>query len=256
MEGSHHSSAADDRPLLPTHNTPGQYQQPVSPTADPDPFTSSRDSRRVISGDTHQEVDIAEHHQIPAQYDSINSPRRRNTVGKGVSVENDAQALDWIVPVHNGMAEREIFNTVKERLDTTLKVAQEEQLKYAKRAYQADLAINVATFVQIASNAIITGLSASTSNRHVNSDTNYSKNAQIGVSAMGAINTVISSFLVRVRGTREPERSKTHAENLEKFIRQLNSFILDEGNSRDRKWDDEVTRYRSEFDRLQTAVHQ
>lgn len=72
----------------------------------------------------------------------------------------------------------------------------------------------------------------------------------------GALNTVISSFLVRVRGTREPERSITHSQNLEKFIREVQAFILDEGYSRDRKWDEKVKHFRVEFDKLQTAVHQ
>lgn len=61
---------------------------------------------------------------------------------------------------------------------------------------------------------------------------------------------------MRARGTREPERSVTHAQNLEKFIRELEAFILDEGLSRDHKWDDEVKRFRVEFDKMQTAVHQ
>jgi len=176
-----------------------------------------------------QEVDIGEQHQMPAQYERQELPRRRNT---GL--------------VQNGMLEKEVNNTVKERLNDTLMAADAEQKKYAKRAFLAAWAINIATFAQIASNAIITGLSASTSNRH----------AQLGVSAMGAINTVISSFLVRVRGTNEPARSKTHAENLEKYIRELNAFILDEGKSRDRKWDNKIWEFRREFDRLQTAVHQ
>jgi len=233
MEGSNHSSIGDDRPLIPMHSTPGQHQQIASPVSDFDSFSRSpRESRRVVLGEVQQEVDLAEQHRMPVQYETQRLPRHRNTV-----------------PVRNGMSEKEVVevsSTVHQRLKATLKAAQDEQKKYAKRAYQAEWLVKIATFAQIGSNAIITGLSASTSNRH----------AQIGVSAMGAINTVISSFLVRVRGTREPERSKTHAENLEKFIRELESFMLDEGQSRDRKWDDKVWKFRTEFDRLQTAVHQ
>ena len=59
-----------------------------------------------------------------------------------------------------------------------------------------------------------------------------------------------------MRGTREPERSITHSQNLEKFIRELEAFRLDEGHSRDQKWDENVKRFRVEFDKLQTAVHQ
>ena len=61
---------------------------------------------------------------------------------------------------------------------------------------------------------------------------------------------------MRIRGTREPERSVIHSQNLEKFIRELEAFILDEGLSRDRKWDPEVKHFRQEFDKLQTAAHQ
>lgn len=74
--------------------------------------------------------------------------------------------------------------------------------------------------------------------------------------SQGAIGTIIASFLVRVRGTREPERSVTHSQNLEKFIRELEAFILDEGLSVDPKWDYNVKEFRLEFDKLQTAVHQ
>ncbi|KAF8591106.1 hypothetical protein K439DRAFT_1381064 [Ramaria rubella] len=262
------SSPATDEPLLPTHNTQGYFPQSSGSEGPNDLPPSNRQSRTMASRDVPvdleegpQELDIVETgQQFNEKTDAIptlsrspmpRTPFRYNDTGnvqtKEASVEDEHRALNWIVPVQNGMPSLpEKRGTVRERLASTLKVAEEQQLKYEKRARWAGMAINGAMFAQIISNALITGLSASTSNRK----------AQIGVSALGAIGTIISSFLVRARGTREPERSVSHSQQLEKFIRELQAFIEDEGHSRDRKWDREIKRFRTKFDELQSAVHQ
>lgn len=252
MDGSRRSST--DRPLLPLHAAqrppssadgrfPGSptshYQTPEPPVGNAEPEADIADSGAHVNENVARSSTDEKAEAI--------SPTRRKSQGepKAASLEDEQQALNWIVPVQNGMPP-EKRRTVGERLESTLVVAKEEQAKYGQRAKLAGMAVNGAMFAQIIINALITGLSASTSNR----------NAQIGVSALGAIGTIVASFLVRVRGTREPERSVTHSQNLEKFIRELAAFILDEGLSRDRKWDSDVQRFRLEFDKLQTAVHQ
>lgn len=66
----------------------------------------------------------------------------------------------------------------------------------------------------------------------------------------------MSAFLARVRGTREPERSKSHSENLEKYIRDLKAFVEDHGMSTGQEHNERIDRFRDEFSRLQTSIHQ
>ncbi|GJJ08285.1 hypothetical protein Clacol_002495 [Clathrus columnatus] len=192
-------------------------------------------------------------------------PRIRKT-GLSASIEDEERAVEWIAPLYkvptdaqgnqsrgpklevNGKSavntnhsEDEInypIGTVGRRLQHTLKTAKEEQSKYEKQASLAAWATNIAMFSQIVSNAIITGLSASGGGRH------------------GALGTIVSAFLARIRGTREPERSKTHSQNLEKYIRELRAFIEDHGMSQGREHDDRIGYFRDGFNKLQTAIHQ
>lgn len=240
-------------PPLQQRGSPGENTQRVA-------SSSRHGTRRATSGinqlENQPEADIADRGVIPEERIANLSglSRRVTTVpAKPASEEDEKQAMEWIVPqVGNGTFSRGMSmydkppRTVAERLEETEKAAEIELKKYQTQAERAAILINVAMGAQIVSNALITGLSAATSNRH----------AQIGVSALGALGTIISSFLVRVRGTREPERSKSHAQNLEKYLRDLKAFMADEGGSRDRKFDPDVRRFRNEFERLQSAIHQ
>jgi len=56
---------------------------------------------------------------------------------------------------------------------------------------------------------------------------------------------LVASFLARMRGHHEPERSSTRAQMLDQFIRRCTEYVADHGN--DPKGDDtdkEVKRYR------------
>ncbi|KIJ52602.1 hypothetical protein M422DRAFT_243386 [Sphaerobolus stellatus SS14] len=255
-------------PTYPIAESPLQETPPRDPPNLLRPRATRTGSRRVDSGyvpDNQQEGDLGVQSGLYSGDEGYGGSAdvRRSTLSrratgvpglKTASQEDEKQAIDWIVPVRdaNGGLNRGISGvgekrrSVEERLQATLDTAKMELVKYQKKAHMAGLAINVAQFAQIVSNALITGLSASTSNRH----------AQIGVSALGALGTIISAFLVRVRGTREPDRSTAHAQSLEKFIRELEAFILDEGGSYDRKWDAEIKRFRTQFDRMQSGIHQ
>jgi len=100
MEGSHHSSPASDRPFLP-HDDP---QHPISRAE-----SSSRaelalnfPSRRVSFGPVNpeHEADIADSRSRLVEKGEPTMPTRRP--GGDASLKEEAQALDWIVPVQNG----------------------------------------------------------------------------------------------------------------------------------------------------------
>jgi hypothetical protein len=111
-----HSSQGTDGPLLPVHNTPGQ--RPLS-SGSGDPPTSpflhpSQGQGGPVSRDGHhEEADIAES-GIHGEKVEAASPTRRNTGNyKSASVEEEQQALDWIVPVQNGgMMEKRVSQRV------------------------------------------------------------------------------------------------------------------------------------------------
>jgi len=237
-------------PLSPSVGQPGSSSRPPS-------GVRLGVGSGVYYGEGQQhEADIADLASHGDERRTRPGPTRRATAPlRNASVEDEKQALEWIVPnvgngngmkLHRGASTVERGFSVGERLRKTHEAAVAEKQKYETKARHAGLAINVVTFTQIISNALITGLSAATTNRH----------AQIGVSALGAMNTIISSFLVRVRASQEPERSTAHAESLGRYCRELEAFMDDEGGSYDRKWDADIKRFRGEFDRLQRAAQQ
>jgi hypothetical protein len=51
----------------------------------------------------------------------------------------------------------------------------------------------------------------------------------IGVSIMGGVSTILSTYMAKARGTGEPEISKALVMNLEQFIRECEAFTSDHG---------------------------
>lgn len=49
-------------------------------------------------------------------------------------------------------------------------------------------------------------------------------------SVVGGLTTVVASYLARVRGSGEPELSITRVKDLEQFLRDTESFIMDHGD--------------------------
>lgn len=110
MDTSRRSSqAATDSggPLLPVHTTPG----PRLSSGSGDPPTSPSFSQPLRAREPallvgqQEETDIAEHPtQFQEKTDAVVSPTRQNMDYKSASVEEEQQAIDWIVPraVQNG----------------------------------------------------------------------------------------------------------------------------------------------------------
>ena len=49
------------------------------------------------------------------------------------------------------------------------------------------------------------------------------------MASLGAISTILASYLAKVRGSGEPEFSTIHARELNTFLRDIEAFILDHG---------------------------
>ncbi|KDQ12359.1 hypothetical protein BOTBODRAFT_67551 [Botryobasidium botryosum FD-172 SS1] len=134
--------------------------------------------------------------------------------------------------------------TLEERLTPTLEIARELQKKAQKKAFLTGWALNIAIGLQVVIGALITGLAAVTTGR----------NTSIMTSILGAFSTIIASFLARARGTNEPERSKAHSNNLQKYIRDLEAFILDFGRESGEEYDQKIAEFRDTFEELENTT--
>ena len=67
---------------------------------------------------------------------------------------------------------------------------------------------------------------------------------------IGALATLVASYLARARGSNEPELSITRTKDLEQFIRECQSFQLDYGHFSGQEFDPELIRLRRRFEEL------
>jgi hypothetical protein len=107
--------------------------------------------------------------------------------------------------------------------------------------------MNIAIGLQVVFGSLTTGLSAAL----------VSRKGSLVTSVFGGISTVLATYLARVRGSGEPERSNARAQDFASFIRDLEAAMLDrgwqvsagEGGARD-QLDDEVDEFRRRFEEL------
>ncbi|KAK0187205.1 hypothetical protein F5146DRAFT_766929 [Armillaria mellea] len=147
-----------------------------------------------------------------------------------------APNLDWIVP----QAQTDIHAQVKtaaERLRPTIVLAEETSQMYAERAMMNGYAMNVAIGIQLLVGSLTTAISALVTRREVT----------IVLPILGAILTVTAAFLIKARGSNEPEQSLMVARDLEQFIRECKAFLVDFGSDTDKK---EVQRLRNRFEEI------
>ena len=69
-------------------------------------------------------------------------------------------------------------------------------------------------------------------------------------SYIGALATLVASYLARARGSNEPELSITRTKDLEQFIRECRSFEMDYGHFPGHEFDSELVRLRCRFEEL------
>jgi len=130
--------------------------------------------------------------------------------------------------------------SVAKRLDPTLVTATEERDKFAKKAQLTGWTLNIAIGVQVLVGSLITGLSAALAGR----------TSQLVTSVLGGVSTVIASYLARARGSGEPELSNARVKDLEKFIRDIQAFILDHGEKVGNELDEQLHEFRSRLEEL------
>ena len=119
-------------------------------------------------------------------------------------------------------------------------------------------ALNAAIGLQVVISALITGLSAVTTGRHVSTfpDSMVSIlltvmiQTQVMTSVLGGAGTIVASYLARARGSNEPELSISRVKDLEKFIRACEAFVEDHGYEHGHDHDRRIDELRNEFEML------
>ena len=67
---------------------------------------------------------------------------------------------------------------------------------------------------------------------------------------VGALSTLVASYLARARGSNEPELSIARTKDLEQFIRECRTFQMDHGHMIGNDKDEDLARFRSKYEEL------
>ncbi|KAJ7119518.1 hypothetical protein C8R44DRAFT_624260 [Mycena epipterygia] len=166
------------------------------------------------------------------------SPFPRHSTYGGNSSQRRRSELDWILPVEPKREARP--KTLYERLLPTLETAKAERAKYEFKAKITGYALNIAIGLQVLLGALTTGLSAVTSGRQTS----------ISTAILGGASTVVASYLARARGSNEPELSITRCKDLEQYIRECETFVLDFGHITGNEHDEKLNSLRERYEEL------
>ncbi|KAH7097770.1 hypothetical protein BKA62DRAFT_715516, partial [Auriculariales sp. MPI-PUGE-AT-0066] len=169
---------------------------------------------------------------------------------RGLSLSRDGgsgaprdRGIDWIVPTRaSTLVERR--ETVAHRLNTSLELAKKRHLSCKAKAMLYGRALNAAIGIQVAIGALITGLAAITTGRQTS----------IMTSVLGALSTMIGTFLARMRGSAEPDLSKSRAKGYDQYIRTVEQYIVDHGEELGRDHMDRIKEFRREFEELEGTL--
>jgi len=178
---------------------------------------------------------------LPAHLPESNAEKRESNINEDRfphSATRIQTGIDWIVPTE----EVGVSHTVGERLQPTLDVAIAEKNKYTRKAKWTGLALNLAIGLQVLLGSLTTGLSAQA--------VSGGKSSAAATTALGAIATLVASYLARARGSNEPELSITRTKDLEQFIRECQAFLLDHGHLHGMECDADIARFRRRFEEL------
>ncbi|KAH9481102.1 hypothetical protein JR316_0005622 [Psilocybe cubensis] len=176
------------------------------------------------------------------QYEATQGVRRTRTMDTRISLNDNGNqrksAIDWIVP---SVETKPI--TLGQRLQPTIDVAVRERDKYAAKAQWTGYALNVAIGLQVLLGSLTTGLSAVATS-------GSGRSAAVSTTILGALATMVASYLARARGSNEPELSITRVKDLEQFIRECESFKMDHGDTTGHEHDQELEEKRRRFEEL------
>ncbi|KJA19822.1 hypothetical protein HYPSUDRAFT_204256 [Hypholoma sublateritium FD-334 SS-4] len=134
-----------------------------------------------------------------------------------------------------------IHGSIQDRLSKTIESAESERNKYAARARATGLALNVAIGLQVLLGSLTTGLSAVATR---------GKSSAVATTILGALATLVASYLARARGSNEPELSITRTKDLEHFLRECNNFSDDHANYIGHDLDNQLDNFRRRFEEL------
>ncbi|KAF7291532.1 SLATT-fungal domain-containing protein [Mycena kentingensis (nom. inval.)] len=149
--------------------------------------------------------------------------------------------LDWIIPVADPKQGREPRpRSLEERLRPTIEVAKVERDQCKAKAQLTGYALNGAIGLQVVFGALTTGLSAALSGHKVS----------IMTAVLGGMSTIVASYLARVRGSNEPERSLSRSKDLDGFIRECEIFVLDYGHITSSEYDPKLKELRERLEDL------
>ncbi|KAJ7673454.1 hypothetical protein B0H17DRAFT_1083084 [Mycena rosella] len=223
----------EDLPTLP--GTPAIYARGASPRPEsPRPASGSLDEAPPDEAHTRPLRD-ASLPRLPAEAAILHPPGRRRS------------EVDWIVPVDPKREPRP--KTVQERIWPTLETAIVERSKYELKARMTGYALNIAIGLQVVLGALTTGLSALTTGRQTS----------IVTSILGAFRATgtsrrhlhhVASYLARARGSNEPELSIARSKDLDQYIRECETFVLDFGHITGDEHDGRLNALRQRFENL------
>ncbi|KAG6862719.1 hypothetical protein C0991_010545, partial [Blastosporella zonata] len=131
--------------------------------------------------------------------------------------------------------------TVGERLEPTLSKAKLECAKYSRKAITTGYALNIAIGLQVLLGSLTTGIAAATTT---------GRQAAISTTILGALTTIVASYLARSRGSNEPANSIRRVKDLEQFIREIDAFQMDHGGVATNEYDSQLLRFRARFEEL------
>ncbi|EIN12915.1 hypothetical protein PUNSTDRAFT_141476 [Punctularia strigosozonata HHB-11173 SS5] len=129
-------------------------------------------------------------------------------------------------------------NTVRGRLAATLREAQSFVDQSKATANLTGWGLTVVLFTQIAVGAVITLLSA----------IDNSRRGQISTAVLGAISTIISGYLAKVRHQDEPQKSERRHADLCRLIRTMDNYIDDYGDDPAAAHMADVNRFRARLE--------
>ncbi|KXN93117.1 hypothetical protein AN958_00041, partial [Leucoagaricus sp. SymC.cos] len=101
--------------------------------------------------------------------------------------------------------------------------------------------LNTAIGLQVILGSLTTGLSAVATT---------GRGTAVQTTVLGALTTMIASYLAKMRGSSEPELSRSRVTDLERFLREAEAFDLDHGHSDSTEFDDRLDHFRRRFEEL------
>lgn len=196
-------------------------------TNGPHPARYSRHGAQTISGEF-------DHLARGTSKGSDFLPRRATLLAQGYpSIPTDLVPKTTLQPNH----------TVGDRIQPIVDAAEHERAKYAAKATWTGYALNIAIGLQVLLGSLTTGLSAVT----------VGKETSVMTVILGALATLVASYLARMRGSNEPELSITRVKDLDQFLRDCRAFQLDHGQTHgtsENGLDKRVEELRSRFEEL------